>query len=200
MLAIYNSLDNCFLSKRIAIVGSGQFTTDLSSEIDSCDLVLRFNECKNYGKNCGKKTDILCVRNSGLPADRMIEKKSIFNSDFYPLVSEVWFPRDVDVVADKSNQILISNNLSDRRWVRLGKDLNVLAYDLLQRESNVAFGSPSTGFFGILNCLSDLRFRIFKKMVVGFSFKGAACHPWLAEERIIRNFSNIREDFDFIDI
>ena len=50
--------------KSLVIVGSGPIEHDLSKIIDSFEYVVRFNDCKNYNVNSGKKTDILILNNS----------------------------------------------------------------------------------------------------------------------------------------
>jgi hypothetical protein len=69
---MYKSLEKEKLTKNIAIVGNANFSFNQSDRIDKCDFVLRFNECKNFGLNCGTKTDAICVTNTGIPADRMV--------------------------------------------------------------------------------------------------------------------------------
>ena len=53
--------------KKLIIVGSAPLEVDASAFIDSCDCVVRFNNCKNYGGNSGTKTDILVLNNAGNP-------------------------------------------------------------------------------------------------------------------------------------
>ncbi len=53
--------------KSLVIVGSAPLDSDFSEIIDSCDCVVRFNNCKNYNANSGKKTDILILTNTGNP-------------------------------------------------------------------------------------------------------------------------------------
>jgi len=60
---------NAFLDKKskktLVIVGNAPLDRDFSEIIDSCDCVIRFNNCKNYIINSGKKTDILILNNTG---------------------------------------------------------------------------------------------------------------------------------------
>ncbi len=53
--------------KSLVIVGSAPLDSDFSEIIDSCDCVVRFNNCKNYNVNSGRKTDILILTNTGNP-------------------------------------------------------------------------------------------------------------------------------------
>ena len=70
---------------------------DQAKLIDACDLVIRFNEWKNYGENCGQRVDVLCICNTGNPARDFIRRACIRKAPFYDLVSEIWFPRDSSV-------------------------------------------------------------------------------------------------------
>lgn len=51
--------------KTMVIVGSAPLEYDYSTVIDSCECVVRFNNCKNYGGNSGTKTDIMVLNNCG---------------------------------------------------------------------------------------------------------------------------------------
>lgn len=53
--------------KSLVIVGSAPLNRDYSKFIDSSDCVIRFNNCKNYAVNSGKKTDILILTRTGNP-------------------------------------------------------------------------------------------------------------------------------------
>lgn len=88
--------------KSLIIVGSAPLNTDYSKFIDSFDCVIRFNNCKNYAVNSGKKTDILIVTNTGNPnknntlqfmlKDRFKEeiKKEL---PYLSNVKKIWFAR-----------------------------------------------------------------------------------------------------------
>ncbi len=53
--------------KRLVIVASAPLQRDFSRFIDSADCVVRFNNCKNYGRQAGTRTDILYLNNTGDP-------------------------------------------------------------------------------------------------------------------------------------
>ena len=87
---------------KIAIVGNAKLCNDFSKQIDSCDIVLRFNEANNYGCFSGYKTDILCIRNNGEPGIRFSTQKLISKYPRFPNLSEVWFPRNTENILDYS--------------------------------------------------------------------------------------------------
>lgn len=205
---IYAPLEKSLLTKRMAIVGSAKFSLDQSENIDKCDFVLRFNECKNFGYYCGERTDAICVTNTGIPADRIITSKSILRSKYYKSLSEVWFPRNCDVhskhfpadYSDKTKRIMVSNNLTDKKIIRFGKAFNIFVFDLLKRHSSTAFKCPSTGIFGILYSLYDVRFSGYDKYIFGFRFQGSDWHPWESEKNIVMGLCHSRLDLHFVEM
>lgn len=54
--------------KRVVILGNAPIKPDLTTFIDNSECVIRFNDCKNYRVNTGKKTDILFLNNTGNPS------------------------------------------------------------------------------------------------------------------------------------
>jgi hypothetical protein len=191
--------------KKIAIVGSAPIETDESTRIDSCDLVVRFNNCKVYGGNSGKKTDILCVNSGGIPVKMMIARKSIFQSQFYSLISEVWVPRVIKIhhdhmreinpqdpgLADEdlSAELIKSNKLDHLPVVRFSDEFNLRVFALLKQEARNPFRCPSTGFFAIQYVLDESRFANWDKLAFGFAFKGWNGHPFMAEKRIVLRYA-----------
>jgi hypothetical protein len=88
--------------KSLIIVGSAPLEKNLSPFIDACDCVIRFNNCKNYGGNSGRKTDILFLSNSGDPAnhptlDFMLKERSPEEVEtelpYLSRARHVWFVR-----------------------------------------------------------------------------------------------------------
>ena len=53
--------------KKVVFVGNAPLKSDLSGFIDSCDCVVRYNNCRNYRINSGAKSDILVLNNTGDP-------------------------------------------------------------------------------------------------------------------------------------
>lgn len=89
-------------TKRLIFVGSAPLRRDFSGFIDSCDCVVRFNNCKNYGGNAGTKTDILVLNNAGNP-DTMRTLRFMLKPrtdeqvqavlPYLHMANEVWFAR-----------------------------------------------------------------------------------------------------------
>jgi len=91
--------------KSLVIVGSAPLKRDYSEFINSCDCVVRFNNCKNYGGNAGEKTDILFLNNSGDPVK---SKTLVFllqprtdmeiriNLPYLTRAEKIWFVRPIN--------------------------------------------------------------------------------------------------------
>lgn len=202
--------------KKIAIVGNAPIQYDVSELIDSCDLVVRFNEYINYGKNSGQRADILCVCNTGLPARQISQRASISNAPFFSELSEIWFPRDEDVhlrhvqpfcleiplteYVDRSDLLIESNKLSATQVLIFGPELNEKAYHILSSKAKWPFLCPSSGFLALEYILSESRFFDYDKFLFGFSFRGFKGHPWEAEKQMIMQYAKHRDDLYFIPI
>lgn len=58
--------------KRVAVVGNGSVDKDYSNEIDSADVVIRFNNFYNYDSgNVGKKVDALILTGTSACHDKL---------------------------------------------------------------------------------------------------------------------------------
>jgi hypothetical protein len=82
------------MAKTIAIVGNGTFSNDDASAIDSCDLVIRFNDCRSVGEG-GVRTDIVAVCNTGRPAAVMIGSTTWRNNPAVKRAATIWCVRDI---------------------------------------------------------------------------------------------------------
>ena len=203
---IIPSLDRSGLKHRLAIVGSAPIVEDQSNQIDGCDFVIRFNECKVYGGNSGVKVNVLCVTNTGIPSMRISVKQSILRSGFYDLVSEIWFPRNPTVhtaysgadFSDNSEHLIERNQLSHLKSVYFSKELNKYVFDLLEGSFHGECNCPSTGIFGIMYVLTERRFMDYDKFLFGFGFSGYICHPWKSEEHLISHYADTRDDLHIV--
>ena len=197
----------------LAIVGNGMVGKDQAKLIDACDLVIRFNEWKNYGENCGQRVDVLCICNTGNPARDFIRRACIRKAPFYDLVSEIWFPRDSSVhkehakvfapsyparkFDDQSDLLVASNALSAKRIVRFSRETNQRVFQALRARARQPFTCPSTGMLGIDYVLTEPRFADYKKNLFGFGFQGWEGHPWEAEQEQVKHYCSVREDVLF---
>lgn len=203
------------MRKKIAIVGNAPINYDLSDMIDSCDIVVRFNEYPRWGNHSGRKTDVLCVCNTGTPAEKMSTNRMILNAPFYHSSLEVWFPRNEDVhqshivkycakfnqakyYKDLSGMLINSNQLSADQVISFSPELNDTAFNKLMKVAKWPFIVPSTGFLTMEYILNEPRFSDYDKSLVGFSFRGWRGHPWEAEKAITLDYTHTRSDFHYI--
>jgi len=197
---------------RLALVGNAPLKRDLSQQIDSSDLVVRCNEAKTLGGYSGTRTDILCISNTGAPARRIIDERSVRKAKF-SFLSEVWFPRVIRThlrylrasgynlpeseFDDCSARILEANDLADARVTFFSKDFNERVFSLLRQKSRWRFVCPSTGFLALWYILEQ--YASFDKFMFGFSFKFWDGHPAAAEKQIVEELC-IRDDFYFVPV
>ncbi len=195
-----NNLKATAKRPRLALVGNAPPQYDLSSQIDSCDLVIRCNEAKTFGVNTGTKTDILCVNNSGAPAYRFIAQKSLRKHPKFPELTEIWFVRPYKDCIDLAMQILDSNDLSDISDRYFSDEMNKRAYDQLCKYAKMEDQHPSTGFLAFWYILEQAAFADFDKYIFGFTFNMWHGHPEQAEMKVIESYCKNRDDFFFVPV
>lgn len=194
---------------RMIILGNAPMKFDMAQYVDASALVVRFNECGNYAKGTGTKTDILCLNNFGKPTAQWIARKTIQKLPFISRVDEIWIPRVADILLthriaykkitgdrhfnekkfrDLSAELISSNELGNKKIVRFSQELNEDVLDNLKRLSLVDFREPSTGILAISHALSDERFAAYDKIILGFTFEGWKGHPWSGEQLLVKKY------------
>jgi len=194
---------------RIALVGNAPLEKDFSSVIDGCDYVVRCNEAKNLGPFSGKRTDVLCITNTGAPAIRMMREKSVQKQPKFPNLKEVWFPRNYQAHKqhnrgknpefystefDRSRQIIWANKLHGINVNYFRKSFNESVFSILKKYGIEDFVSPSTGFLAFMYILSAKRWNQSEKIVLGFTFETWSGHPSEAEKLIMHDLIKSRGD------
>jgi len=179
---------------RVALVGNAPLHRDFTEAINSCEVVVRCNEAKNWGPHSGTKTDILCITQTGAPAHRFISEKSIMRLPRFPDVRELWFFRQ-----DRSlvNPIIEANGLQDIsiRW--MAPDFFDTIQGNLYQKSHYDFSEPSTGFLAFQYILNAPEYNDYDKCLFGFNFQVWLGHPGHAEAQIVRELCASREDIFF---
>ena len=199
---------------RLALVGNGRVGKDYSRFIDGCDLVIRCNEAKNLGENVGFKTDVLCITNTGAPARRLIDSRSVQRQPRFPGIKEVWFPRDSGVhlgwlerlnlryprseFVDIGDRIIQANDLEDVRVRRFSRDLNRVCFGSLARASRKPFVCPSTGFMAFVYVTRSGNFDGFEKFLFGFTFEMWDGHPADSERLLVHEAIASRGDIKLV--
>ena len=205
----------CLDMKSLAIVGSAQLEKDYSGFIDSCDLVIRFNNCKNYNVHSGKRTDILVLNNSGSPDNNRTlafmlkprsEEEVQQEMPYLGMAKQIWFVRPMGTFLQEFYKTRIDPDNRFREAglrdallrpylaVEIAKaqnitvDLFVEVWEKLLDYGATSAVLPSTGVLGIEMILADSLFNAYKKYIVGFGWSGWEGHPWLLEQRLVSDY------------
>ena len=133
--------------KNLVVVGNAPLTIDYSGLIDSADVVIRMNECKNHSSFSGTKTTVICVNNMGPPAWRYAHERSLQKSPLCQIATEYWFVRSMAVheafrarhcpkfprekVYDMTEIIINSNDLQHKVSRRFSRHFNVKIFSTL---------------------------------------------------------------------
>lgn len=185
---------------RIAIVGNATVETDLSDQINSADLVVRFNvpTKNNYNINTGVKTDVLCVNNSCAPGRAYAKYRRLTTLPFINELSEVWFPRFASKPAsqvwfkpwsrqvfrqtDYSKFIISRNGLKNKKVVYFDENLFRDCCQMLNIAKDCTLYGPSSGFLALYYVRQKFNLTEHQLQLIGFAFSGSETHRWQKEK------------------
>lgn len=191
------------MTGRVVVVGNGPLPRDLTAEVESADLVLRFNEPKASTGKSGRKTDMLMVNNTGKPMQQMLRDASFFRSPFVQAAQEVVFPYHPHAIRSYMLQPGLLSRLRGRKadWTiqaveafgKAGKPIRIMPpsfyeegcgeLSIPREQMRTVF--PSTGYLGlrhVFNHFPDHRIEI-----CGFSWEGWKRHAWSNERGWVEN-------------
>lgn len=189
----------------IVVIGNADINSDFSKLVDSADLVIRFNEARNYESGLtGNRCDVLCLANTSHPGRAFSKYKTIKKLPFIEDVIDIWFPNPFDCAAkqfwlrpfnkskfkktDYSKFILKENKLKQKNIIFLNEDLFFEAcmdLNIIQPSNFV----PSSGYIALKYIMKQYDTAQVKISVLGFTFTGADCHPWHEEKKCVLAFS-----------
>jgi hypothetical protein len=160
---------------RIAIVGNGPIPGGCAAEIDSSNLVVRFNESPNALDRTGTKTDLLFLANSG---KHMVAR-------YHPKPSVL--SRLMGRRADWTVPAL-------QHFGKAGKEVSVLPpqfYEDCCEELGIGVKErrrrfPSTGFIGIRYAMVNFPADHSAIRLYGFGWEGWKRHAWDAEREWVK--------------
>jgi Glycosyltransferase family 29 (sialyltransferase) len=185
---------------KIFLIGNAPVETDLSEEINSADLVVRFNrpDLHNFNINTGVKTDALCITNLSAPGRGFAKFKQLKDLPFIPNLQEIWFPRPAQNQAlqmwlkpwsrsvfrktDYSKFIIARNGLEKKRIVYFGDQLFSDCCSILDIDDDFSIHEPSSGFLALQYIMRNFDPIAHQLMVTGFTFRGVDVHPWEKEK------------------
>jgi len=167
----------------LVLVGNARIQQDLGAFIDSFDCVVRCNDVKNWGKNCGVRTHVLFVNNhGGTPCERMVSTQSLRSRAQFPEVREAWFSCPENVW---SRAILDSNQLNHLGTHYASEHMRSDMIEALKAVRHTSFEMPSTGFCAFWHLTHEDRFQGCDIYLTGFSFEVWEGHPQDAEKELI---------------
>ncbi|WP_309083171.1 glycosyltransferase family 29 protein [Chelativorans sp.] len=184
--------------KKAFIVGNGPILFDMSSHVDACDHVVRFNEPKTSFGMSGTKTNWLFVCNTGKPMERRLKNRDYPTSPIVQaaeLVFLVNHPLSVEKYGLKPKLLSrIKGRRAEWTWPALmmygkaGRTVAILSPSFYE-ESCRDLGLepeetlekrvfPSTGYLGIRYTLEKLPPEEWDVEIAGFSWQGWQRHTW----------------------
>lgn len=191
------------MNKTLFIVGNGPVGRDMSAEIDSADLVIRFNEPRVSLGMTGTKTDMLMLGTSSKQMEEWIKNPNFINSEIVRNTPEVLFAFHPSIIKRFHHHPNFLSRLKGRRadWTneaidyfgRAGKKIRIMpSQDYFSVCDELGIGAdrmkevfPSTGFFGIWLALRKYSLPDWDIKICGFSWEGWKRHDWAAERKWI---------------
>src|SRR5690606_35000052 len=166
-----------YMKKTFIIVGNGPLERDLSQEIDSADLVLRFNEPRVSIGMSGSKTDMLMLATSSKQMQQWISDPAFVNSQIVRNTPEILFAFHPSIIRRFHHHPNFLSRLKGRRadWTmqaidyfgQAGKKIRIMPsqyyFDVCNElgitRDQMKDVFPSTGFFGIWLALRQNKTR-----------------------------------------
>lgn len=173
-----------FRNKRVAVVGNGSNIEWRGSDIDSHDVVIRFNfwvlpEYLN-SQNTGTKTTV-----ASLWAMQVIASKDILdavNAAIEGILFNVWTSGDSSRPSFVLNRFFIRNRYGKSQW-----KLALIPYELWSKlETSLDWSPPSTGYSTLMILLMYAEFQSLS--IYGFEFT--------ANNRIVGNMWQVSHAFN----
>lgn len=181
------------------VVGNAPLGNDYSRQIDASDIVFRFNTAPEYGRNGGRKTDVLFLMNSGKSMQKHLADPVFLDSELLREAGSIVLPYHPQIIRryhPKPNLLSrLKGRKADLTWEiiraagHLQKQVTILPpsfYEggcaelgIYEEERRNVF--PSTGFLGILYAMRQFPSLERKISLYGFGWKGWKRHPWDAE-------------------
>lgn len=201
------------LQPRVVLVGNADVNIDYGEFIDNSRHVVRFNLCRNWGKNTGTRTTVLVWINLRANGRDAYKKQTWRGWPPAEQAEEVWFrhprqgalqrlwlllrhPRTRKQYFDYGAKILRANGMSAKPAIYTTRAEYESVQEKLARFSSTPREQilPSTGILGIERVLADPRFKGMPVSLVGFNwFAGSDIrgmgHSFDEEESLVRGYA-----------
>ncbi|HET6390997.1 hypothetical protein [Hyphomicrobium sp.] len=183
----------------VAIVGNGPIDCSQALEIDSHDVVVRFNGCRNFGAS-GYRTDYLVLTNTGEPARQFAFDPHALNAHALKAAGSILLARPPDLVAREVRKFprdreywetfdreLVENRIGHKHWSYMRASIYREARATLIRYGAKKSDQPSTGMLALFYLARNFRKRLRSSALTlyGFTHQGWDRHPWNAERALI---------------
>ncbi|MBZ0135240.1 MAG: hypothetical protein K8I27_02565 [Planctomycetes bacterium] len=201
------------LAQRVVLIGNADVAIDYSALVDGSEVVVRFNECPNFGGNTGTRTTILCLINTGAVGRDLYKQARLRELAPARQAGEIWFRgrRDnwLDALLitlfqfrrrkkklDYGPKLMRANGLRDTPAVYPPRGFLKRARRKLRAvdpQRPWAKVNPSSGFLAIERVLDDPRFAGHEVCLIGFTWERGTPrrtfrdqHTWDEEETLCR--------------
>ncbi|MHB0951800.1 MAG: DsbA family protein [Allorhizobium sp.] len=193
------------MGRRIVIVGNGDIPDGVAETIDAADLVIRFNECRSFGRG-GSRTDVLAVCNTGRPALAMLSSAEWRQSRPVHDCSAIWSVRDPgkfrelhaylmadhpeldDFCDDYTGDLAAFAADSGKSHSVIDRDIHESLDDALIAHKPGDYIVPSSGMVVIGHILASGDFAGDAVFLTGFGHQGWSGHPFAAERRLVDSY------------
>lgn len=199
------------LAQRVVLVGNADVAVDYSALVDGSEEVIRFNLCRNWGRNTGCRTTVLCTINEGVVCRDAYRKKSWVGWPPAEEAREIWFrgahqgllrrvwltlrhPRTRKKFYDYGAKVLRACAMEHKPATYISRAEYERARDVLLPHSKLPRHDlyPSTGFLGLLHALHEPRWQKHEFVLAGFDwFAGSALrtagHAFTEEELAVQS-------------
>lgn len=193
------------MGRRIVIVGNGEVPPGAAEAIDAADMVVRFNECRNFGSS-GCRTDVVAVCNTGRPALTMLSSPEWRASRPVTDCLEIWSVRDPEKFHALHPALMLSHPELADFCDDYTDALAAFAYDagkthaVIDRSVHEAVDAalvpfdpgdyvvPSSGMVVVARILAEAEEAGDAVILTGFSHEGWDGHPFAAERRLVDSY------------
>lgn len=162
---------------KLVVIGNAEPTEDLSTQIDQCDMVVRFNYTPYFDTGTtGCKTTILCL--FGVPYPEGDEVPGL-NTEVVKNSLGIWVGAPMFIGS------LVRGYDVPRQKILL---VSLPEHDAYKTEQIV---TPTSGFQVLRFLVNSPWFAVFDKFICGFTWQGGPKHPWEQEKRQVAHYVEI---------
>lgn len=193
------------MGRQIIIVGNGEVPPGAAEAIDACDMVVRFNECRNFGLS-GSRTDVVAVCNTGRPALAMLSSPGWRASRPVSDCREIWSIRDPEKFRELHPALMATRpELADfcddytdafaafaqdvgKAHTVIDRSVHEAVDDALTRFDPGDYVVPSSGMIVVASILDKSERTGDAVLLTGFDHVGWEGHPFAAEQRLVDSY------------